>query len=112
MIQLSIGRKALISFHDLRRQHHVNHYVHTTGRSHGSTDSAPVSLSTVALLVGRLRMALFINYCFMLYWGYVFNFDLFVAQGVNKLTGYTVLYFSIGAVIVLLASVGLITHRA
>ena len=71
-----------------------------------------MSLSTVALLVGRLRMALFINYCFMLYWGYVFNFDLFVAQGVNKLTGYTVLYFSIGAVIVLLASVGLIAHRA
>ena len=71
-----------------------------------------MSLSTVALLVGRLRMALFINYCFMLYWGYVFNFDLFVAQGVVKLSGYTVLYFSIGIVIILLALIGLITHRA
>ena len=68
-------------------------------------------LSTIALLIGRLRLALFINYCFTLYWGYVVNFDLFVAQGVNKLTGYTVLYFSIGAVIVLLASVGLIMHH-
>ena len=68
-------------------------------------------LSTIALLIGRLRLALFINYCFTLYWGYVVNFDLFVAQGVNKLTGYTVLYFSIGAVIFLLALVGLIMHR-
>jgi hypothetical protein len=68
-------------------------------------------LSTIALLIGRLRLALFINYCFTLYWGYVVNFDLFVAQGVNKLTGYTVLYFSIGAVIILLASIGLISHR-
>jgi len=68
-------------------------------------------LSTIALLIGHLRLALFINYCFTLYWGYVVNFDLFVAQGVNKLTGYTVLYFSIGAVIILLASIGLISHR-
>jgi hypothetical protein len=68
-------------------------------------------LSTLALLFGRLRLALFINYCFTLYWGYVVNFDLFVAQGVNKLTGYTVLYFSIGAVIILLALIGLISHR-
>ena len=69
-------------------------------------------LSTIALLVGRLRLALFINYCFTLYWGYVVNFDLFVAQGVVKLNGYTVLYFSIGIVIILLALIGLITHRA
>lgn len=69
-------------------------------------------LSTIALLVGRLRLALFINYCFTLYWGYVANFDLFIAQGVVKLNGYTVLYFSIGIVIILLASIGLITHRA
>ena len=69
-------------------------------------------LSTIALLIGRLRLALFINYCFTLYWGYVINFDLFVAQGVVKLSGYTVLYFSIGIVIILLALIGLITHRA
>jgi hypothetical protein len=69
-------------------------------------------LSTIALLVGRLGLALFINYCFTLYWGYVVNFDLFIAQGVVKLNGYTVLYFSIGIVITLLALIGLITHRA
>jgi len=71
-----------------------------------------LSLSTIALLIGRLRLALFINYCFTLYWGYVANFDLFIAQGVDKLGGYTVLYFSIGIVIILLALIGLITHRA
>ena len=69
-------------------------------------------LSTIALLFGRLRLALFINYCFTVYWGYVANFDLFTAQGVNKLTGYTFLYFGIGLVIILLASIGLITHRS
>ena len=68
-------------------------------------------LSTIALLVGRLRLALFINYCFTLYWGYVANFDLFVAQGVMNLNYHTFIYFGIGLVILFLAVIGLIMHN-
>jgi hypothetical protein len=70
-----------------------------------------LALSTIALLIGRLRIALIINYGFTLYWGYVLNYDLFMAQGVDNVTGYTVLYFSIGIVVAMLASVGLIMHH-
>jgi uncharacterized membrane protein len=68
-------------------------------------------LSTIALLVGFLRLALVINYCFTLYWGYAANFDLFIAQRVENLSGYTFLYFGIGIVIILLAMIGLVMHR-
>jgi len=70
-----------------------------------------LSLSTIALLVGRLRLALFINYCFTLYWGYIANLSLFTTAEMTKLNGYTILYFGSGIVIILLAMIGLISHR-
>jgi hypothetical protein len=68
-------------------------------------------LSTVTLLVGRLRLALFINYGFTLYWGYILNIDLFIGPTAVKMSGYTILYFSIGIIVILLVLLGLITHR-
>jgi hypothetical protein len=68
-------------------------------------------LSTIALLIGRLRLALFINYCFTLYWGYLLNIDLFIGSEAVKMNIYTVLYFGLGILIVLLVLLGLITHR-
>lgn len=70
-----------------------------------------LALSTGALLLGRFRLALLINYCFTLYWGYVANMGLFTAKEVSKLNGYSFIYFSFGIVVVLLAMIGLITHR-
>lgn len=67
-------------------------------------------LSTVALLIGRLRLALFINYCFTLYWGYLLNIDLFIGPGAT-MSGYTILYFGFGVLVVLLVLLGLITHH-
>jgi hypothetical protein len=68
-------------------------------------------LSTIVLLFGFLRLALFINYCFILYWGYIANLDLFTATDVAKMNGYTFLYFGGGVVIILLAMLGLFAHR-
>lgn len=70
-----------------------------------------LALSTGALLIGRLRLALLINYCFTLYWGYVANLDLFSAGGLTRFNGYTALYFGFGFVIVLLALIGFMTYR-
>jgi hypothetical protein len=67
-------------------------------------------LSTLALLFGLLRLALFINYCFTLYWGYVANLDLFTID-MMKMNGYSFLYFGSGVVIILLAMLGLFAHR-
>jgi hypothetical protein len=68
-------------------------------------------LSTLALLMGRLRLALFINYCFTIYWGYVANLDLFAAAELSKLNSFTFIYFGLGIVIVLLAMAGLYLHH-
>lgn len=69
-------------------------------------------LSTLALITGRLKLALFINYCFTLYWGYVANMGLFTPEEILKLDQYTMIYFGSGIVILLLAMIGLIAHRA
>jgi hypothetical protein len=68
-------------------------------------------LSTIALLIGRLRLALFINYCFTMYWGYVIKLDLFTAAEISKANGYTFLYFGSGVVITLLVILGLFAHH-
>ncbi|MCX5819407.1 MAG: hypothetical protein NT047_05800 [Deltaproteobacteria bacterium] len=68
-------------------------------------------LSTIALLIGSLRLALFINYCFTLYWGYVANLDLFTTAEISKMNIYAFLYFGSGIVIILLAVIGLFMHR-
>jgi hypothetical protein len=64
-------------------------------------------LSTGAMLFGRLKLALIINYCFTLYWGYIVNLDLFTSEGFLKLNTYTLLYFGFGLIILILALIGL-----
>ena len=70
-----------------------------------------LGLTTGALFLGRLRLALFINYCFTLHWGYVAHIDIFGAGGGMRLDSYTLLYYGFGVVVVLLAMIGLVTHR-
>ncbi|MBU2055253.1 MAG: hypothetical protein KJ936_13130 [Proteobacteria bacterium] len=67
-------------------------------------------LSTGALLFGRIKLAMIINYCFTLYWGFIFNIDLFSTEGLLKLNAYTLLYFGFGLIILILALIGLL-HR-
>jgi hypothetical protein len=70
-----------------------------------------LALSTGALLIGRLKLALLINYCFTLYWGYVASLNLFSTEGVMQLNNYTFLYFGFGLAIVVLALIGFFTYR-
>jgi hypothetical protein len=68
-------------------------------------------LNTLALLLGRVKLALLVNYLFALYWGYIFNRELLVGSDLEKLDHFTMLYFGLGAVIVVLALAGFLTHR-
>lgn len=70
-----------------------------------------LSFSTLALLFGRLRLALLINYCFTLYWGYFLNLELFSENGVLNLNSFTVIYFAFGIAIVMFAMVGFMYYR-
>ena len=68
-------------------------------------------LNTLALLLGRVKLALLVNYLFALYWGYIFNRELLVGSDLEKLDHFTMLYFGFGAVIVVLALAGFLTQR-
>ena len=58
-------------------------------------------LSTLALLFGRKKLALLINFLFTMYWGYFLSIDQF------NLTGsYFTIYFGFGLLIVILALIG------
>jgi len=67
-------------------------------------------LSTLALLFGRFRLALLVNYCFTFYWGYFLNFDLFTEKGAI-LNINTFAYFGLGFGILLIALFTLCCHR-
>ena len=67
-----------------------------------------LSLSTVCVLWQRIKLALLINYLFVLYWGYIFNRDLLF----NKLgdaAGFCIsLYFGFGLMVVGFSLIGFI----
>ena len=66
--------------------------------------------STLALLFGRVRLALMINYLFTLYWGYLYQKDvLFEASLQSVLYLYT--YFGFGILIAFIAIVGFLRSR-
>jgi uncharacterized membrane protein len=67
-----------------------------------------LSLSTVILIIGRIRLALCINYLFALYWGYVFNADLF--NSLEKASVFNSVYIGFGIAVVILAVIGFVAH--
>ena len=65
-------------------------------------------LSTIGLLVGRIKLALLLNYIFLLYWSYVLNAELF--DSLEKAGMFKSMYIGFGIVVVILAVVGFIAH--
>ena len=64
-----------------------------------------LSLSTLFLLFGRMKLALLTNYLFTLYWGYLFNRELLF--NASQTSGYYItLYFGFGIVIAICALFG------
>lgn len=70
-----------------------------------------LSLGTLGLLFGRVKLALMINYLFALYWGYWLNREAVLGTGVPSLDLFTLSYFGFGLVIVVLALIGFV-HRS
>ncbi len=70
-----------------------------------------LALSTLALFFGRIKLALLINYCFTLYWGYLANLSTLTESGVFKIEYFSVFYFGFGLVILLMALIGFSYYR-
>ena len=63
-------------------------------------------LSTAALLFGKVKLALLVNYIFTMYWGYGLTLEYLVDNGYQNVAPFTLLYFGFGLVIVALTIVG------
>ncbi|ACL05897.1 hypothetical protein [Desulfatibacillum aliphaticivorans] len=67
-------------------------------------------ISTLALLFGRIKVALINNYLFALYWGYILNRAVLVGDNLENVSYFTALYFGFGIIIAIFAVVGFMTH--
>lgn len=67
-------------------------------------------LTTLALLFGRLKLGLLINYCFTIYWGYILNMDIFTDKGGMLLNSFTYMYLGFGFILLLLTILGFYTQ--
>ncbi len=68
-------------------------------------------LSTLALLFGRIKLALLVNYLFTFYWGYLLNRELLFGSNLERISHFNVLYFGFGFVIIILALIGFIAQN-
>ena len=72
---------------------------------------ALLSLTTLVLVFGYTRMALLINYIFLIYWGYLSNVILFTERGELQINRITLLYIGFGLAILLLATMGMMHNK-
>jgi len=70
-----------------------------------------LSLTTLVLIFGYTRMALILNYIFLIYWSYLSNVLLYTEKGELQLNRITLIYIAFGLVILLLAAMGFIHNR-
>ena len=67
--------------------------------------------STIALLFGKVRVALTVNYVFTFYWAYFFNRERLLDMGMDSFDTYTFIYFIFGLIIILVAVVGFLFQK-
>jgi hypothetical protein len=64
-----------------------------------------VLLNSFCLLFGKYKLGLLISYCFVFYWGFVFNHNHFIDMVGNTTWGMMIYLFS-GAFMLLIAVIG------
>ncbi|MBC8419582.1 MAG: hypothetical protein H8E10_13390 [Desulfobacterales bacterium] len=69
-------------------------------------------LSSFSLFIGKTKVALVINYLFVLYWGYWLNREVVLGSGIPQLDLFTACYFGFGVLIVILALIGFMNATA
>lgn len=70
-----------------------------------------LTLGTLALVLGKMKLSLVVFYCGILYWGYFRNPSLKSAEGTFQMDAFTLFFLGFGVVILLLTLIGLLTHQ-
>jgi hypothetical protein len=71
-----------------------------------------LGLSALALFLGKLRVALLINYAGILYWVYWLNREAVLGKDAPTLNSFTLCYFGFGIVIIVLIVIGLLNRQS
>jgi hypothetical protein len=69
-----------------------------------------LTLVTFALLFGRVKLALLINYLFTFYWGYVFNGQRLLSTQFQDMNKFVIFYFVFGFAIAIFALIGFLVR--
>ena len=67
-------------------------------------------LCSLVLLLGKVKLALLINYLFVLYWGYWLNKEAIFGPGITHINSFTLGVYGFSALIFILAIIGFL-HR-
>jgi hypothetical protein len=70
-----------------------------------------LTLITVTMIFGRIRLSLFIGYCAVLHWSHIWELSLFTEASVWKLSGPAFLLTGFMIILVLLSMLSLIFHK-
>ena len=68
-------------------------------------------MSTLSLLFGKIRLALLINYIFILNWAYILNRDILIDISPTNFQYISVVYFVFGILIVMIAAFSFLFQR-
>jgi len=67
--------------------------------------------STLALVLGKMKISIVIGFCGLLYWGYFCNPSLKSTDGTFQMDAFSLACMGFGVAIVFLVLVGLLTHQ-
>jgi len=70
-----------------------------------------LSISTIALIFGHIKLTVLINYCFIVYSGRLWDLNVFGDPAAPDLNAPAIAFTGIWIIIVLLAAVSLVFHR-
>ena len=69
-------------------------------------------LVSLVLLLGRLKLALLVNYLFVFYWGYWLNKATIFGPGITQINSFTLGVYGFSALIFVLALIGFLHKPA
>jgi len=69
-------------------------------------------LGSLVFLLGRLKLALLINYLFVFYWGYWLNKEVIFGPGITQINSFTLGIYGFSALIFIIALIGFLHKPA
>lgn len=70
-----------------------------------------LTVGSLALVLGKMKLSLVVYYCGILYWAYFRNPGLKSTDGTFQMDAFTLFFMGFGVAILFLALIGLLSHQ-